>query len=87
MNIHTGHPQPLEMFDANEVAQVSLKVFFWLTNEWDLNRGQALVLLGSPSEKTLNSWRDGSSSPLPTTHSNESVCRQEYTRLRIACCR
>jgi hypothetical protein len=57
--------KPLAAYERAQVDRVALEAFFNLTTEWSLTAKQAIVLLGSPSERTYYRWRDGKVSALP----------------------
>src|SRR5947209_18463038 len=46
-------------------AQAMLRAVLNLLDKWGLQTGEKLVLLGGPSERTLQRWRAGQIGPLP----------------------
>ena len=50
---------------TEEEAQAMLRAVLTLLDKWDLRREQKLVLLGGPSERTLQRWQAGAVGPLP----------------------
>lgn len=51
--------------DPADIDRVALKAFFAIVDEWQLDRDQAVTLLGGPSERTFYRWRRGEVSALP----------------------
>jgi uncharacterized protein (DUF2384 family) len=43
-----------------------LRAVLNLLNKWDLRKGEKLVLLGGPSDRTFQRWRAGEIGPLPS---------------------
>jgi hypothetical protein len=45
--------------DPSQTAQVALKVFFNIMNEWGIKNQDQITLLGKPSSTTFYNWKKG----------------------------
>lgn len=43
--------------EKNELGRVAAKLFFGITEEWNLNEAERMTLAGVASRTTLNNWR------------------------------
>lgn len=50
--------------NPSDVSQTALKVFFNITNAWDLTESEKKTLLGNPSSSQYECWRAGTESAL-----------------------
>lgn len=48
-----------------ETSSIALKAFFSLAEKWELNREQAMILLGITSTSTYANWKKGQAGILP----------------------
>lgn len=50
-------PEAEAIRDSGAIGRVAAKLFFGITDQWQLNDGQRLLLAGHTSRTTLNQWR------------------------------
>ena len=55
----------LDQKDPKIVSNTALKVFFNITNEWQLSSQDEMTLLGDPARSTFYKWRNGEGPVIP----------------------
>lgn len=60
-----GLPRPKQDFDARKVSSPALRTFFRISDAWELDNKEQMVLLGSPPKSTYFRWRHAEGVVLP----------------------
>ena len=62
----------------SEIARVAVKLFFGITEKWDLTDEQCCVLAGLSSRATLTRWRDNLDAHKPIRLGKDTLERLSY---------
>ncbi len=71
-------PKPQAALGEREMSRVALKLFFGITEEWDLTDEQRCTLAGLGTRTTLHNWRHKLDANEPIKLSKDTLERLSY---------
>ncbi len=63
---------------TNDMSRVAVKLFFGITDQWDLNDEQRCILAGLGTRTTLHNWRNKLKANQPVKLSKDTLERLSY---------